>query len=436
MTSLAKLYQSSNLRRRLGVIKRTVKAAQITMRHNALLHKKADQTNLKVAFVVLTESSWKLEPLLCRMENDDVFETAVIVTPLLTLDEDLRRIEQESTKTYFETREGGSTALTTPEELTAFDPDIIFLTNPHQLSLPDFYDKLFKNKLCCYAPYTHGVDQYDGNQAQYNQPFHNAMWRIFAPHDVAKKVYQSIAIRKGKNVLVTGYPACEPLLDCTPAGTAAWKTQSQNKLKIIWAPHHTIDAPELPYANFLRYADDFVALAKHHQEDIQWAFKPHPLLKSKLYKHPDWGKLRTEAFFKYWKSADYCQLEEGGYVDLFRQSDAMIHDSASFMAEYLYLDKPILFMQGVDNIRDYFNDFGVAAFEASEHARNFKEIEGFIGGLSQEKAIKSSKRAVFFDENIEPYFTTYPSEKIVNHIKSMFPKLCNVDNSGQCKSLE
>ncbi len=357
------------------------------------------------------------------MEGDNVFETAVVVTPLLTLDQDLRRIEQESTKAYFESRDASSPVLTTSAELTAFDPDIVFLTNPHNLSHSDFYDQLFKYKLCCYVPYTHGVDQYHGNQAQYNQPFHNAMWRIFAPHDVAKRIYQSVSFKKGKNVVVTGYPACEPLLDRAPIGASAWKTQDREKLKIIWAPHHTIDSPELPYANFLRYADNFAALAERHKKNVQWAFKPHPLLKTKLYKHPDWGERRSDQFYDYWKFADNCQLEEGGYVDLFRQSDAMIHDSASFMAEYLYIDKPVQFLQGVENIRDYFNDFGIDAFEACKHARSFEDVEAFVRGLLSDREIVSPKRAAFYKKNIEPYFATPPSEAIINHLKSMFPKL-------------
>ncbi len=423
MTKLGEIYEGSILNRQLRHVKRAARAAVLSVRQRKLVRQKVNRTSLRVAFVVLTESSWKLEPLLCRMECDNAFETTVVVTPLLTLDQDLRRIEQESTKAYFEGRDGSSPVLTTSAELTDFDPDIVFLTNPHNLSHSDFYYKLFKYKLCCYVPYTHGVDQYLGNQEQYNQPFHNAMWRIFAPHDVAKRIYQSVSFKKGRNVVVTGYPACEPFLDSAPIGASVWKAQDREKLKIIWAPHHTIDSPEMPYANFLRYADNFVALVERHRENVQWAFKPHPLLKTKLYKHPEWGERRSDQFYDYWKSADNCQLEEGRYVDLFRQSDAMIHDSASFMAEYLYLDKPVQFLQGVENIRDYFNGFGIDAFDACEHARSFEDVEAFVSGLLIDREIVSPKRAAFYQKNIEPYFAIPPSEAIVNHLKSMFPKL-------------
>lgn len=405
---------------------RYVKAKVITARHRALLRQKADLTNLKVAFVVLTESTWKLEPLLRLMEEDDTFKTAVIVTPMKTLDETERQIEQERTIKYFENRKGESNVLTTAHELAAFDPDIIFLTNPHRLSDPAFYNKLFEHRLCCYVPYTHGVDQVESNQGQYNQWFHNAMWRIFVPHEVAKQTYRSVSLRKDRNVLITGFPACEPLLEPALVDTGAWKKQDRKKLKVIWAPHHTIDMPELPFANFLRYADKFKSLSAHYQKKVQWAFKPHPLLKSKLYNHPDWGRHRTDNYFDYWKFSDYSQLEEGEYVDLFRGSDAMVHDSVSFLAEYLYLNKPVQFIQSVENVNDYLNDFGVEAFEACEHAHNFQDIEDFISALTRKTVFLSDKRAAFFRKNIQSYFLTSPSSKIIDHLKREFPKTCNV----------
>lgn len=423
MTKLKELYKKSAFRRQVAVAKRAIRIAALTARQNRLVRQKSHLPKLKVAFVVLTESSWKLEPLLRRMEADKAFDTAIVVTPLLSLDENLRRVEQENTRSYFERRGDRSAVLTRAQELQEFDPDVVFLTNPHKLTHPDFYDRLFKNKLCCYVPYTHGVDQYHGNQDQYNKPFHNAIWRIYAPHEVSKQVYQAVSFRKGQNVVVTGYPACEPLLSQAPTGTSVWKAQPREKLKVIWAPHHTIDAPELPYANFLRYADAFVELAERHKNEVQWALKPHPLLKSKLLDHADWGKERTERFFEYWNSADHCQLEEGGYADLFLQSDAMIHDSASFLAEYLYLDKPVQFLQGVDNIHDFFNAFGSDAFDACSHAREFSDVEVFLEGLIGAEKTACPKRTAFHHKHIDPYFKTSPSEAIIADLKSMFPNI-------------
>lgn len=63
------------------------------------------------------------------------------------------------------------------------------------------------------------------------------------------------------------------------------------KKKIIWAPHHSLeDCGGLQLSTFLSYYKFFFELAQKYFNDIQIVFKPHPLLKEKLYQHPDWGK--------------------------------------------------------------------------------------------------------------------------------------------------
>ena len=415
-------------RQRLRGTRQQARLFMARMRNHVLVRTKRDRSSLRVAFVALTESTWKLEPLLRKMEADSAFQTAVAVAPMLSLDPETRQSEQDNALAFFRNRGGDSPVLQTARELSDFDPDIVFLTNPHALTPPAFYDGLFLNRLCCYVPYHHEVGRYSDNQAQYNQPFHNAMWRIFAPHDESRQIFREVGARQGRNVTVTGYPACEPLL--APPGDAAsvWKPQDRKKSRIIWAPHHTIDMPQLPYANFLQYAEDFTALAERCRDQVQWAFKPHPLLKSKLYGHPDWGQERTDAYYDYWRMSPQCQLEEDSYVDLFRQSDAMIHDSGSFLAEYLYVDKPVMFLQRVDNIRDYFNNFGIEAFEACDHGRSFADVERFVTALPGDAG--GSRRAAFAAQHVQPYFHELPSEKIIAHLRARFPGLAAAPDSA------
>ena len=429
MVSLSPLMRG--LTQRFRGAKTYAKIALIRVRHQALLAGKRKRTRLRVVFVVLTESTWKLETLLREMEADPAFDPAIAVAEMQTLDETTRQAEYENAMSYFRARDPAGTVLRTPREIAGFDPDIVFLTNPHFVTDPAFHFKLMDRYLCCYVPYHLEVGSYDDNQAQYNQFFHNAMWRIFAPHEVSRKTFREVSLRRGENVVVTGYPACEPLLE--PAGSEAsvWKRQDRDKLRLIWAPHHSIDMPQLPYANFLRYAEAFVALADRYRDRVQWAFKPHPLLRSKLYRHPDWGRERTDAYFGYWAESGHCQLELGSYVDLFRQSDAMIHDSGSFLAEYLYLDKPVMFLQSVENIADFLNDFGLEAYRACEHARRFEEVESFVRALADGSGrarreadfARHPEREAFYERNIAPHFLEAPSRKIARHIKSHFPAL-------------
>ena len=84
---------------------------------------------------------------------------------------------------------------------------------------------------------------------------------------------------------------------------------------------------------------------------LQIAFKPHPRLLSELYDHKDWGTEKADAYYEKWRTLANGQLETGDFVDLFYYSDAMIHDSDSFVIDYLYFDKPEMFITKDINIQ-------------------------------------------------------------------------------------
>jgi CDP-glycerol glycerophosphotransferase (TagB/SpsB family) len=188
--------------------------------------------------------------------------------------------------------------------------------------------------------------------------------------------------------------------------------------RIIWAPHHTIDFREgLGYSNFLRYHQIMLDIAENYKDKIQIAFKPHPLLKVKLSKHEEWGKQRTHNYYLTWENLDNGQLETDDYVDLFNTSDAMIFDSASFLAEYLYCGKPSLFTFSDSNTKDRFNEFGKLALEQHYHAYNETQIMDFIENVvCAGKDIKKENRKVFYHKHLIPPNDKTASENIYNEI--------------------
>lgn len=143
---------------------------------------------------------------------------------------------------------------------------------------------------------------------------------------------------------VTGHPIVDAF-SCSSTNEV-WRNCGESLKKIVWAPHWTInnDSRFSP-ATFLQYAQFMVELAQKYQDKVQIAFKPHPLLYRTLCEHPEWGKERTDAYYSMWNNMPNTQLEEGDYIELFLQSDAMIHDSGSFIMEYLIVNKPCMFLQ-------------------------------------------------------------------------------------------
>jgi hypothetical protein len=112
-------------------------------------------------------------------------------------------------------------------------------------------------------------------------------------------------------------------------------------------------------------------------------------------------------------------LEESEYVDLFLTSDAMIHDSGSFMIEYLYIGKPPLFTVKDKDIRDRFNLFGKLGFEQLYHANNENDIIAFIEDVViNGNDPKNEMRMKFYNDYLIPPNNKSASENIVEFIRS------------------
>jgi CDP-glycerol glycerophosphotransferase (TagB/SpsB family) len=176
--------------------------------------------------------------------------------------------------------------------------------------------------------------------------------------------------------------------------------------KIIWAPHHSIreEGGEFDFSSFLKYSDFIPELASRFKDQIQIAFKPHPLLKNKLYAGDVWGRERTDAYYASWDKMENCQLCETDYTDLFLGSDGMIFDSISFIAEYLYINKPGLFTMTNSRIYDQLNDFGKVTISQHYHAFNENDIVNFVERviLAGEDTGKATREAFIMSELCSP----------------------------------
>lgn len=195
----------------------------------------------------------------------------------------------------------------------------------------------------CYIPYSLHNSVVAGS-------FNNLGTRIalfnFYENDYVATVAKKLRDNVRHNIVVSGSPLTAAFLAEDSHTGQAWKPTPHSMKKVIWAPHWTL-TPELSWfaqGTFLKTAEIMQELAVQYADRIQFAFKPHPCLHRELVKPEFWGAEKTAAFYRWWAEQPNTQLEEGAYVSLFMQSDAMIHDSASFLLEYQYADKPALFL--------------------------------------------------------------------------------------------
>lgn len=417
------------LRNTVGYWEKKILFLFIQRKHQKLLTKLRRKKQIKVVFLAIHKSVWKVDPVFLEMLDDPFFDPVVLVCPYIVDGPERMLGDMRDSLAYFNEK-GYPTYSSYVEseqrwmKLEELNPDILFFTNPHNLTIKEYYTNAYLKYLSCYVPYFMLTTTHDGDQSIYNQFFHNCMWKIYMPHEFSMERARLVSATKGKNSELTGYPACEALLRNNVNNLKVWKVQNQVKKKIIFAPHHTIFESELTLSNFISIAEPMRLFAEKYKDEIQWCFKPHPLLKSKLYKHPLWSVEKTHEYYEFWNDQFFTQYEDGEYVDIFLESDAIIHDCGSFIAEYLFMMKPCAYVaiNGEAQLNSI-NEFGRWALNSYVKIKSIDELEGFIVSVKN-NAIKTNKyHDDFYDNYIRSmYLKQSPTEKIINNLKFNFQK--------------
>lgn len=386
------------------------------------LEKLKGKKKVRCVFLTLFNNNWKYDKLYQIMLKDDRFEPFILVCPVVNYGREnmIKRIDD--CFSYFKAKgynpiksynEGNDTYIDLIRDL---NPDIIFYTNPYKGLIDDrYYIDKFPQTLTVYVPYSMQENKED--DAFYNLDFHNRLWRYYTISDLHKQYSRRLARNKGRNVFVTGYPGIEYLIDKDYKPSAdCWKIKSDKFKKIIWAPHHTLEAAgNVNYSTFLQYCDFMLKMVKKYKDQVQWVFKPHPLLINKLYLL--WGKEKTDEYYSKWANSENTNYVDGDYIDLFLTSDAIIHDSGSFLAEYLYTGKPAMrpMKKGV-KLEDTYSSFGLSCINNYYKAYDEQDIDNFIKMVITGEDPMKKQRTKFVKDVLMPKHGM-PSENVLNDIK-------------------
>lgn len=380
---------------------------------------------VRVIFLVVHGSVWKVDSVFKRMLVDPYFEPEILICPYIPYGEERMLKEMERTYVYFRKkgypvrkarRVDGSWV-----KLDETKPDIVFLTNPYEITRRDYYKAAYSNYLSCYVPYYFMATRHAGDErVEYNNELFVNAWKLYWPHSLCERMHKEISLNNGRNGLTVGYPAVEHLYRKKQkvADKNTWKNQSKTLKRIIYAPHHTIEGLSNSLSTFMNFSEIIQALAIEYQNSVQWSFKPHPILKDKLYLHPLWGKEKTDKYYKFWHEERYTQLDEGDYDDLFLSSDAIIHDCSSFIVEYAFTLNPCLFLTNENNLYDILNEFGKGVISIYEVAKTAQEIESFVIGVITSTIKVDKFKLNYFNNYVENYYAgMLPSERIIEDIK-------------------
>ncbi|WP_022756743.1 CDP-glycerol glycerophosphotransferase family protein [Butyrivibrio fibrisolvens] len=390
---------------------------------NYVRRKVQREEKIIVCFQNYSAAQWPAEEFYSRISNTKGVDARVLVSPLADRDEESRMDAYRKTLKWFlengyKVIEGinqSKGSFIRWADMDAF-PDVLYMTSPWFYSLPSaqWFTLLPLRCLPAYIPYgMYLADSRDGSyaiDAVYNKDCANLTWRVYCDSIYNLNGYKNHQLLRGENVRYSGYVKMDYFYTSPEFSdekiAELWKIpRGMNPKvikKIIIAPHFSISSGrDINYSTFRENAWFFLYLARKYKDDISFVFKPHPNLRiyavaSKMFRsYEDYDKYIEE-----WNSLPNAKVvQEASYLEYFASSDAMIMDSGSFLGEYLYTGKPLLYLRRPEQT---FMEIGWKVLDAyyQTPGENYTEIENFVEKvvIGGEDNMLSQRKRVFEEE--------------------------------------
>ena len=378
---------------------------------------------IRVAFLCEENPKWGYQSIYDEMKKDNSFEVLPIINlPIITSvrQEFLQQKNIEFFKSFgMDSIDGYDYEKNLYKPLEDFKPDIVFYQQPWYMVQTQIPQVVSKYALTCIISYGFtSIDTKSWGSEAIRRNSGN-IWHMFAESDYHKKFYSKAAELKHKDILITkGYPKLDNYkLPVNERFEKMWKDSDKTeKRRIIWAPHFTIDKYGLGMSNFKEQYLYFLELAKKHAE-YSFIFKPHPFLRSKCISEKFLTETEYDSYIDEWNSLENATVyTDGNYFDIFKTSDVLITDSSSFLAEYFYSGKPIIFF---DNPRRAgFNEFGIKIKKGFYIPAKTEDAEQLLYQLLVEKSdpLKAKREKIIKKEFFYPEHGSI-GKNIVEYLK-------------------
>jgi|BioPla2DNA2_1021312.scaffolds.fasta_scaffold02521_9 hypothetical protein len=372
---------------------------------------------IKVGFLVVFGSVFPARPVFEKMLNDKHFDPYIIVVPCVSRSMKYQRdTYKESFKMLSEIyndRVINGYNIKNNEYLDLKDDySILFFANPYKEMVHPMHNIEYfvdKDVLPIYISYGFAALAFWDEVIKTD--FYNYLWKACVETEsnlLHLKEKQKI---KGINGIVTGYLKMDSLAQLKPSQRA--------RKRILICPHHTVWGwGTLNISNFLKYSNLFIDLPKMFPE-IDFIFRPHPLLFANLKAYKVWTQVQIDDFFdKMFASPNIVYDKSSDYYQQFVDSDAMIHDCGSFIGEYLYTKNPCCYMMKTEEeTMKGLVPLGRACMQQYYYAFEEEDIINFITNVVIEgKDPKKLSREGFVEKELK---INYPraSEFLIAKIK-------------------
>lgn len=345
----------------------------------AFLQQLPQQVNYQVRAVFFAELGEKwdaMQTVYETMRADDRFDPVVVRTPIFRVTQQGGEQKQEVLYKDFLTPMGIPSLGYNEYDPAADCPELAFISQPYEsCTLPQFWPQnIAQYTRLVYLPYFL-QDQLHQNSlvALARMPVYSTAWKAVCSGQKHYDYYCRHARNEGANALVTGLPKTDPIvwLSQNPQSCPlpkGWEVL-QGKTVFLWNSWYNMTVSSL------RYFDELLKWFCAHR-DCALIWRPHPMSDTvtKLY-HPEQYPAYQEMLRQTRQAENILLDEESSCLAAFAASHAMISDYSSLQAQYLPMNKPVLWIkgEGFEFTGEQFIDVGWM-----EQANSAEEILAFL----------------------------------------------------------
>jgi hypothetical protein len=297
---------------------------------------------IRVVFLGQNASVWnKLQSVYEKMVEDDRFEVSLLAIP-----EHITSVDTKSFDYFF--RLYGDRVLNAYIEgrwldLEGLKPDYVFYQRPYDQYLPMEYrsDVVSRYAKICHVVYGYQVAK-TTESSVLNKRFFRNVYMYFAEnsiyYEMNRKRFQKSHKEGVRKTLNIGYPALEKFVKQKEEPKAGEK-----KFHVLWTPRWTEDK-DCGGSNFITFKDKVLELVQN--KNIFLCFRPHPMTFDHFISVGRITREEVDRYVECYEKSEQMHYDNGAsYEKTFWNSDMLLTDVSSVIAEYFLTGKPVVYCE-------------------------------------------------------------------------------------------
>ena len=227
-------------------------------------------------------------------------------------------------------------------------PELAFTSQPYEsVTLPEFWaQNIAKYTRLVYLPYYIPSILNAGNKKILcDMPIHTYSWRVASSSEKFAYYYRKYSQCRGRNLMVTGIPKMDYAVSLREKPCAVpkeWQSKIEGRVVLLWNTWYD------GYASSLDLLQQVLPWFHEHQ-NFALIWRPHPMSRAVMKLHEPEQYRKLQEMMDAVPTFDNMILDDGVECGpAFSCSSAQISDFSAMMIQYLFLDKPLLWIQKPD----------------------------------------------------------------------------------------